>query len=463
MNENVLASLALLLTLVISLVVAFNLDKISGAVVYFFTERFTTSIEIYAHQGVGSNVTKWLLNLIEMNCSSKLAHFRITNDFVDPNSRHSRLLSTNSDNKTKKDYGDASHFRKQLEPLQASRSVSFFYKNSLIRITRKVDTDIQAFTLTTEVFKITAYGTRNKQFLIDMMNESRKMVEKKPSKHINYFVSDQKSGHLSWRKASVIKPRTLSSITLKDGITDAIQKDLQEFIESKEWYKERGIPYRRGYLLHGPPGCGKTSFVKAIAGEIGYNIYEMQLSKLNDDSLSQLMSVISRKAILLFEDADAVFVSRVQDEEKSHENDALSGKLKVRESKSQISFSGLLNAIDGVASVEDYIIFMTTNRIEKLDSALIRPGRIDLRQFINYPDKEQVTEFFKKFYPGCSDDVANNFAKAVDKLNCTPSVAQIQGLFLQHKHVPEDNLQDVDSLIEVCKDNVDLNVKNIYL
>lgn len=59
--------------------------------------------------------------------------------------------------------------------------------------------------------------------------------------------------------------------------------------------------------MYGPPGCGKTSFVKAIAGQIGYNIYEMQLSSLKDDTLNQLMSSISRKAILLFEDADAVF------------------------------------------------------------------------------------------------------------------------------------------------------------
>jgi len=463
MIENVLASLSFYLTLVITLIVVFNLDKICGTAAYYFTEHFTTSIEIQTLHGSSSNVSKWLLHLVEHNCGPKLGHFRIANDFVDPKSRKSRLWSTKPDDKTKKGDDDASHLRKQLEPIQISRSISFFYKKKFIRITRKVDTDCGEFISTYKIFKITAYGTTNKQFLIDMVNESRKMVETKPSKHINYYTSDQKSSHSSWRKANQIKPRTLSSITLKDGITDAIQKDLQEFIESKEWYKDRGIPYRRGYLLYGPPGCGKTSFVKAIAGQIGYNIYEMQLSKLNDDALGQLMSSISRKAILLFEDADAVFVSRVQDEERSDENDGLSGKLKIRESKTPISFSGLLNAIDGVASVEDYIIFMTTNRIEKLDSALIRPGRIDMRQLINYPDEQQIVTFFKKFYPGCEDDVATKFAKAVVKLSCNPSVAQIQGLFLKHKHVPEDNLLDVDSLIEVCKDNADLSVRNIYL
>lgn len=189
----------------------------------------------------------------------------------------------------------------------------------------------------------------------------------------------------------------------------------------------------------------------------------MSNSGVNDESLNQLMSTISRKAILLFEDIDCVFMPRVQDEERSSTNDGLLGKLKIRESKGGLSFSGLLNAIDGVASEEDYIIFMTTNHIEKLDSALIRPGRVDMRQLIDYPDEQQIVDFFKKFYPECNDEVSEKFAKAVVNLKCNPTVAQIQGIFLRHKHEPEDNLLDVDTLIEICKSNTDLALRNIYL
>lgn len=175
------------------------------------------------------------------------------------------------------------------------------------------------------------------------------------------------------------------------------------------------------------------------------------------------MSTISRKAILLFEDIDAVFMPRLQDEERSDQNDGLLGKLHIRESKGQLSFSGLLNAIDGVASEEDYIVFMTTNCIQKLDSALIRPGRVDMRQLIDYPDEPQIAAFFRKFYPECNDAVSEKFAKAVVDLKCNPSVAQIQGIFLKHKHEPEDNLLDVDTLVEMCKSNADLAIRNIYL
>lgn len=198
---------------------------------------------------------------------------------------------------------------------------------------------------------------------------------------------------------------------------------------------------------------------------MGYDIHELQLSNtsVTDEALNQLMSTVSRKAILLFEDIDAVFMPRLQDEERSDKNDGLLGKLSIREAKGQLSFSGLLNAIDGVASEEDYIVFMTTNHIQKLDSALIRPGRVDMRQLIDYPDEQQIAAFFRKFYPECNDDVSEKFAKAVVNLKCNPSVAQIQGIFLKHKHEPEDNVLDVDSLMEMCKSNADLAVHNIYL
>lgn len=205
--------------------------------------------------------------------------------------------------------------------------------------------------------------------------------------------------------------------------------------------------------------------MKAIAGQIGYDIHELQLSNLQitDDSLTHLMQTTSRKAILLFEDVDAVFVPRIQDEERSEKFDGLSGKLRIREPKGRLSFSGLLNAIDGVSSEEDYILFMTTNQIEKLDSALIRPGRIDMRQLIDYPDEEQIISFFRRFYQDCDDDVAVNFGKAITNLKCNPSVAQIQGVFLKHKHKPEDSLADVNTLIDMCKSNVDLAAHNIYV
>lgn len=472
-QEIILTLSILFVGLVLSVVVGLTcknfLNKLFGAAAHVFTEHFATSVEIRAYYGHGSNVTTWLKQLIEDKC--EVGHFRATNSIANLKTRSGRLheMSSNVSNEKKKKDGDdvdddVYKLKKQLDPLQSGRSIFFFHKRTVVHITRNIDPDCKNHSTPTEVYNITAYGTRNKQFLIEMINEARKMAEKKPKEEINYYKAVHSVHSSSWERSNRFKPRAVSSIILQDGVTNEIEKDVQEFMESKEWYKERGIPYRRGYLLYGPPGCGKTSFVKAIAGQIGYDIYEMPLSNRNltDESLNSLMSEIDEKSILLFEDVDAVFLPRLQDEERSDKDDGLLGKLKIRETKSKISFSGLLNAIDGVASQEDYIVFMTTNQIEKLDSALIRPGRIDKRQLIDYPDVEQILTFFKKFYPGCDDSVAETFAKAVKKLDCKPSVAQIQGIFLKHKHEPEANLLDVDTLIDVCKDNFD-PLRVIYL
>ena len=81
-----------------------------------------------------------------------------------------------------------------------------------------------------------------------------------------------------------------------------------------------GIPYRRGYLLHGPPGCGKSSFITALAGELGFSICVLNLSErgLSDDRLHHLLAVAPTETIILLEDVDAAFVSREDTAQVSH-------------------------------------------------------------------------------------------------------------------------------------------------
>ncbi|CBQ68803.1 related to BCS1-mitochondrial protein of the AAA family of ATPases [Sporisorium reilianum SRZ2] len=182
------------------------------------------------------------------------------------------------------------------------------------------------------------------------------------------------------------RTRELGSVVLGKGKKEAIVSDVKRFLERDRWYAERGIPYRRGYLLHGAPGSGKSSFITALAGHLDFNICLLNLSErgLTDDKLNHLLSNAPDRSILLLEDVDAAFLGRQQAAEDGYQ--------------ASVTFSGLLNALDGVASGESRIIFMTTNHIEKLDPALIRPGRVDLIAELGDAEREQVQELMTRFY-----------------------------------------------------------------
>ncbi|KAL8709897.1 MAG: hypothetical protein Q9225_007385 [Loekoesia sp. 1 TL-2023] len=234
------------------------------------------------------------------------------------------------------------------------------------------------------------------------------------------------------------RKRPLESVILDEGVKERIVTDLKDFLHSEEWYSSRGIPYRRGYLLHGPPGSGKSSFIQALAGDLDYNIAIMNLSErgLTDDRLNYLLTIIPKRTLVVLEDVDAAFSNR----RTQSEADGYRG--------ANVTFSGLLNALDGVASAEERVLFLTTNHVERLDSALIRPGRVDMTVRLGEATRYQAGELWDRFY-GEIDKGGTGKARFLEKLeklgiiqaqgdlppdskNMT-STAALQGLFLYNK------------------------------
>jgi chaperone BCS1 len=107
------------------------------------------------------------------------------------------------------------------------------------------------------------------------------------------------------------------------------------------------------------------------------------------------------------------------------------------EGLSRLTFSGLLNALDGVASAEGRILFMTTNYLNRLDPALIRPGRVDVKKYVGHCSAHQVELMFDNFYPGARPDLAKKFTKSALETRPEVSPAFIQGFFLLHKDDPD--------------------------
>jgi len=231
----------------------------------------------------------------------------------------------------------------------------------------------------------------------------------------------------------------------------------------EEWYLNRGIPYRRSYLLYGPPGCGKSSIVKAIAGELNHDICVFSLSnKLTDDGLTELFNTAPTNSVILLEDIDAVFKSRENEGASTREtNLAFEGC-----SQSALTFMGLLNALDGVASAEDgQLVFMTTNYPDRLDPALIRPGRVDLKIPIDYPKEIQIEGMFKKFYPEHAQDeqLVKSFSSAIGKItNLKVSMAMLQGLLVVYRDNPNDAIAHCEEHFSEQFTNVNL-AKDSYI
>ncbi|CRG92576.1 putative mitochondrial chaperone bcs1 [Talaromyces islandicus] len=249
------------------------------------------------------------------------------------------------------------------------------------------------------------------------------------------------------------RKRPLQSVILDEGVKERIVEDVRDFLDSGKWYYDRGIPYRRGYLLYGPPGSGKSSFIQALAGELDYDIAILNLSErgLTDDRLNHLLTIIPNRTLVLLEDVDAAFSNRrTQTDEDGYRG-------------ANVTFSGLLNALDGVASAEERIIFLTTNHVDRLDEALVRPGRVDMTVRLGEASRYQVAALWDRFYgefdtEGVYKDrfldrlvglglIEDRDGNKVDGAR-TVSTAALQGLFLYNKGDMERAIKSADLLAQ---------------
>ncbi|KAF8585402.1 P-loop containing nucleoside triphosphate hydrolase protein [Ramaria rubella] len=246
---------------------------------------------------------------------------------------------------------------------------------------------------------------RNNSVLKKLVLEAKRAYEKDAEHRVHIFIADS---YGSWRWNGARQKRPMSSIVLEPGVKDMILNDCKDFLCSEEWYAERGIPFRRGYLLHGVPGSGKTSLIHSLAGELGLDIYVVSLSSkgMSDNTLGSLMGDVPSRCIVLLEDLDAAFTRGVSRDASSTgaptTKDSSTTTADTKDASSDgstLSLSGLLNSLDGVAAAEGRLLFATTNHIERLDPALSRPGRMDV--WVNFANatKWQAKGIFKCFFP----------------------------------------------------------------
>lgn len=397
---------------------------LQGALIYFRRNHMIT-LEVPCRD----KSYQWLLQWITKKGARNTQHLSVETSFVQR---------------------DTGHVSTQYEFIPSIGTHIIRYNGTWIRVDRtrqQATLDLQ-MGIPFETVELTAFG-HNRAVYFKILEEARELaLQYTEGKTLLYTAMGSE-----WRQfGQPRKRRPLTSVVLAEGVSNKILADCREFIQTPKWYSDRGIPYRRGYLLHGPPGCGKSSFITALAGEIEFSICLLNLSErgLTDDRLNHLLNVAPERSIILLEDIDAAFVSR---EDTTTQKAAFEGL-------NRVTFSGLLNCLDGVASTEARIVFMTTNYLERLDPALIRPGRVDFKEYVGYCTKFHLEEMFKRFYGDGGDKITSiagqayhqQFAERVLAIGKPVSPAQIQGYFMMHKMSTEEEV--IRNIEQIWEDSI---------
>lgn len=378
----------------------------------------------------------------------------------------------------------------------------FWYKGCLLFFERLENRDQPSLRNTSdrEELSISCFGRDPriiKELLIDARTEWMKKDEHKTL--IYRGTSASTGGDPTWQRSLSRSSRPFSTVILNEKVKQDLIDDVREYLHpaTRRWYANRGIPFRRGYLLEGPPGTGKSSLSLAIAGFFKMRIYMVSLSSVtaSEDSLSSLFANLPRRCVVLLEDIDTAGLTHTREENGA----VVSGQSASADSPSKdqqqennevpipgrLSLSGLLNILDGVASQEGRILIMTTNHVEKLDRALIRPGRVDMIIKFGLADAEISASIFRAIYAPYEDEdpvnygptysvpeyateeqsekaaeqkakdraskekhiqeLSRKFAAKVPEQEFSP--AELQGLLLRHKRNPEKAIECVDDWV----------------
>ncbi|CAN1162831.1 AAA-ATPase ASD, mitochondrial [Linum perenne] len=229
---------------------------------------------------------------------------------------------------------------------------------------------------------------------IELHNRQRKL-------HANGSRKTHGGNGSHWSHVMFEHPATFDTLGMEAEKKKEILEDLITFSQAEEFYARIGRAWKRGYLLYGPPGTGKSTMIAAIANLLNYDIYDLELTAVKDNTeLRKLLIETSSKSVVVIEDIDCSLDLTGQRRKTNDKEEKPKQPKEDREAKpSQVTLSGLLNFIDGLWSAcgGERLIVFTTNHVEKLDPALIRKGRMDKHIELSYCSFEAFRVLAKNY------------------------------------------------------------------
>lgn len=243
------------------------------------------------------------------------------------------------------------------------------------------------------------WGIHSKYYY-NKINEIIQRVEKKATGHSLYVINSTTPRNYDITLLS-FSNRDIESLVYSYNEDKIVTKFIDKFLSDMEYYEKKQLNYKRGILLYSEPGTGKSSLVKALACKYKRSICQINIGSIDKVNFNELTSMINaddEKYIVLFEDIDTLYLNRDKiTEDGKNYNDII---------------NGLLQFLDSTASPNNVIFIATTNHFDRLDEALIRDGRFDLKLEIKPLKKEDIPRFLKTLeFNGNIDDVLKAYGE----------------------------------------------------
>ncbi|PVH91525.1 putative mitochondrial chaperone bcs1 [Periconia macrospinosa] len=412
----------------------------------------------YASEYVEKLVETYLLSQIEVPYTDEAYDMLIFWVCSQPFARSARTSLAKIDLKSSVEPGSHAE-KKPLHYSPCNGRLYFWHKRHLFVFDRQ--RSLGEFGTAKEQAYISYFG-RNPAVLRELLNECRRHYLDTVKNKTSVF---EHQGD-RWKASKSMAKREMSTVIIDKKLKETLLGDVAGFLDPKTraWYSRRGLPYQRGYLLHGPPGTGKSSLCLSVAGYFDLDVYVLTMSSLNDHALKSLFAELPQHCIVLIEDVDATAVHRKPDGSV----DASSSAGQNGAGDKGVSLSTLLNVLDGLASSEGRLLIMTTNHIERLDPALIRPGRVDMKLELFLANEDMINQLFYFVYntplksnvrgdesernvyqaggETAGEDckllpLAQEFVAKVPRLEFSP--AEILSFLLENKHSPHHAIANV--------------------
>lgn len=248
-----------------------------------------------------------------------------------------------------------------------------------------------------------------RETLISLLEHARKLYHEPSRDSLSIYTWD-----IGWDMQHKQSPRDIDTVHLPPGCLKEVLDDADSFLTNEvvdSLYTRLGIPQTRVYMFHGIPGTGKTTLAHTMAGRLGMNLCVIEFVKdLTDVQLRKAFKEVPEHSIVLFEDLDCLFQARKSSDEALH----------------NVSFAGILNAIDGVMHHKKILVVITCNDKSILDKAITR--RVDYFMEFSHIGREEVSRMFSFFFP--ESPQADAFAAKVTGCRTTANV--VQKFLLRH-------------------------------